>query len=91
MNLKNFPHINNKIQNKIIKNDLNISFLKLLLNKLLPNRVKPKLFQIFFWFHLFLAHILKEKVNKINIKIYSFPIKNGKKDEKNRTGKNPKI
>ena len=91
LNIKNFPKINNKLQQKIIKKDLNNSFLKLWLNKLFLNCVKPKLFHIFFWFHLFLAHIFKKKIKKININIYSLPIKNGKKDEKNKTGKIPKI
>ena len=91
LNIKNFPNINNKHQNKIIKNDLNNSFLKLGLNKLSSNLVNPKFFHNFFWFHLLIAHILKKKINKINIKIYSLPIKNGKKDEKKKTGKLPKI
>ena len=46
---------------------------------------------MFSWFHLFLAHTFKEKTNKININIYSLPIKIGKKDEKNKTGKQPKV
>ena len=91
LNLKNFPNINNKLQNKIIKNDLNNSFLKLLLNRLFSNLVNPRFFHIFCWFHLFLAHILKNKTNKININIYSLPINIGNKDENNKTGKVPKI
>ena len=91
LNLNNFPNINNKIQNTIIRNDFNNSFVKLLSNKLSPNLVNPKLFHIFFWFHLLLAHIFKKKTNEININIYSLPIKNGKKDEKNKTGKIPKV
>ena len=63
----------------------------MLLNKLSLNWVNPKLFHMFFWFHLFLAHVFKKKTNEINIKIYSLPIKNGKKDEKNKTGKFPKV
>ena len=91
LNLTNPPAINNKIQNKIIKNDLNNSFLKLWFNKLHLNWEKPKLIHISFWFHLFLAHIFKKKTNIININIYSFPIKNGKKDENNKTGKIPRV
>ena len=90
-NLINLPTINNKAQNIIIKSDLTNSFLKLWLNKLSSNLVNPKLFHIFFWFHLFLAHIFKKKINKIKIKIYSLPIKNGNKDENNITGKFPKV
>ena len=63
----------------------------MLLNKLSLNCVNPKLFHMFFWFHLFLAHTFKEKTNKINIKIYSLPIKNGKKDEKIKIGKIPNV
>ena len=91
LNLRNFPNNNIKLQNTIIKNDLNNSFLKLWLNKLSSNWVNPNLFHIFFWFHLFLAHIFNEKTKKININIYSLPNKNGKKEEKNITGKTPKI
>ena len=91
LNLKNFPNINNKIQNTIIKNDLTNSLLKLWLNKLSSNWVNPKIFHIFFCFHLFLAHIFKKETNKMNINIYSLPIKNGIRDEKSTTGKIPKI
>ena len=91
LNFINLPNINNKIQNKIIKNDLNNSFLKLWLKQLYLNLENPKLIHISLWFHLLLAHIFKKKINKINIKIYSLPIKNGKKDENNKTGKIPKV
>ena len=37
----------------------------MLSNKLSSNLVNPKLFHTFIWFHLFLAHVFKKKINKI--------------------------
>ena len=91
LNLINFPNINNKVQNKIIKKDLNNSFIKLWLIKLNFNFTKPKLFHIFSWFHLFFPHIFKKDINKINIKMYSLPFKKGKKNESNKVDKFPRI
>ncbi len=91
LNFKNSPNIINKLQNKIIKNDFNNSFLKFLLNKLSLNFANPKLTQILSWFHLFLPHAFKKKMKNININIYSLPFKNGKKEENNKTGKIPKV
>ena len=90
INFTNPPNINNKIQNIIIKNDLNNSSLKIWLKQLYLNLENPKLIHISCWFHLFLAHFFKKNINKVNIKIYSLPIKNGKKDENNKTGNIPK-
>ncbi len=58
-----FPNINNKLHNRIIKNDLNNYYLKLWLNRLSSNWVNPKLFNIFFWFNLFISSISKKKTN----------------------------
>ena len=90
LNLKYPLNIVNNNQQKITKNDLNNSFLKIGLKILSENFLNPRFIHKSSLFHLLLLQNFKEIVNNINMKIYSLALKKGIKNESKRVIKYPK-